>query len=84
MPTETDINAQAVANLRRGPRNLLIVRGTVVASDDDSGDDDMKRSVSVKVKMEGGDAESSSKSRQKGLGSGMFWLNEQYERNVRR
>ena len=50
----------------------LIICGTVVASDEDSGDDDMKRGVSVKVKMEGGDAESSSHSRQKGLESGMF------------
>ena len=50
----------------------LIIRGTVAASDDDSGDDDMKWSVGVKLKAEGGDVESSSKARQRGLGSGMF------------
>lgn len=43
-PTETELNAKAIVNLRCGPRNKIIVRGIVIDDGNDAGGD---RSVSV-------------------------------------
>ena len=71
VPTETELNAQAVASIRRGPKNRLIVRGTVIEDDTSESDNDVQV---WGVKVGRGDVSSRSLSRapKKGLRSGMF------------